>query len=264
MGNDELIKILVDITKGKLTVIDPTYIYLAALIVVLLLGLGYYLLKFFLEKKIDKLHQKDILKYQNDLDQHNELLKHDLYKAAYNSELFSKSAHEIYPQIYEKLVVAIGETWPMEQTGFATANFDNFTEKELHEMISSMIIPDEFKSEILEKVPNQLEEAFNTYKKHLPLDLANRAIKSIQDAMNEWMKKELYFSKEANTLIRQILTSLKGYAKKNKLRLNPSYASLPKEESSKIQEAEENLEKLKELLFKEMQGKASLSEKNKG
>lgn len=239
--------------QGKLVVIEPNYIYLAVLALVSAIGLGYFLLRKFLGNKVEGLYQKDILKFENDLTQHNELLKHELYKTAKNAELFIKMQHELYPQIYELLKIAHGTAYEMEQKGNQLASFDGFSEEEIKVAADKMHIPEDLKKEIKDELPN-LNDAFKKYQEHLPMHLANKASEAARGAMNFWVTKELYFSRAANDLIRQIIVKTRGYVNKNKLRLNPHYSSLPREESDCLDEAQKLLDQLKERLFQEMKG----------
>lgn len=221
---------------------------------IILIGGGGYCLRLFIEKKVSNIYQKEILEHQNKLEQHTELLKHELYKTAKTAELLIKSQHEIYPLIYEKLVIALGTTQAMQQTGFALGSFQGFSDEEVVKFANDLKIPSQFKNEILAHVPQNLDKAFEKYSEYLPLDLANSALAVIRDGMNEWIKKELYFNTNTNKLIRQIFDNLNRYANAKKLRLNQHYSALPMEDFEKIQEAEALMDKLKEQMLSEMRG----------
>lgn len=253
MNNEELVNILLNIAQNKVVLVERGYIYLASFVLVTIMTLGYFLLKKFLGNKIEGLHQKNVLKFQNDLDQHNELLKYELYKTAKNAELFIKNQHELYPKIYALLVEAHGAAYEMEQAGYATASFLGFSEEEIINIIDEMHVPADLKKEIKEELPN-CDNTFKKYNDHLPHHLANRAGKAVNSALNFWVTRELYFSKAANVLIKQVVVEIQKYVRKNKLRLNPQYSSLPREEVNCLDGAQKLLEELKEILFQEMKG----------
>jgi uncharacterized membrane-anchored protein YhcB (DUF1043 family) len=253
MNNEELIKILTGIAQNKFIVLDPNYIGVAIFILTGLLGLGYFLLRKFLGNKVEGLFQKDILQFQNNLTQHNELLKHKLYQTATNAELFIKSQHELYPKLYELLTVAHGAACDMQQIGLGLGSFKGFNEKEIREIADGMHVPEDLKEEIKNELPDA-KKTFEKYKDYLPMHFANVAGEAITPAMNLWVTKKLYFTEEADTLIKQIIVKIRGYVNKSKLRLNPQYSSLSVVEADCLDEAQELLEELKKRLFQEMKG----------
>lgn len=208
---------------------------------------------YFIRTFIDKRFKKEIIGYKNSLEQTNERLKHDLYKTVVNAELFIKRKHEIYPSLYEKIAIALGETQAIERSGLAMAGFEGFSENEIKEMIDGLFIPEEFKDQIAKETLEDKNKGFEKYNEHLPLHLSNRAKESIRKSINEWRKAELYFSEEVNQTIHSIFGSLNGYVNRFSLKLNPHYSALGEPDYKKLDEAEDKIQKLKEAMWKEMQ-----------
>ena len=119
-------------------------------IVVTGLGSGgfHFLFKESIKAKLKKEVESDLSRLRHDLDIKKEILKNDLQRDAYKTQLMVNNVHQIYPELSSHLEIIFGAVGGLQGLKFST-NYNEFNEDDLNSFMEAKKFPKRKQNEIL-------------------------------------------------------------------------------------------------------------------
>lgn len=108
----------------------------------------HFLFKEGIKAKLKKEVEADLSRLRHDLDIKKEIIKNDLQRDAYKTQLMVSNVHQIYPELTSQLEMAFGAVGALQGVKFST-NYNEFNEEDLKAFMEAKKFPKGKQDEIL-------------------------------------------------------------------------------------------------------------------
>lgn len=217
-------------------------------------GIILFVIKKYLENRLNYNFQEKIEKYKNQLSIINELSKFDYQRKLTDYKLFTEFKHTIYRQIFSKIILTYAHCFrPFGLKEYP--NFQNYTLKEVIDQIKSLNVLDELIIFINSNWDKNKHDCIKKIRKVYDFKDAEESRKCQIEAKNYFYENILYVSNDIEKLIKEVLSKI--------IEINiiwetcEDFSNVSEEELKKIREYEKELQeliynKLKTLMNKEL------------
>lgn len=100
----------------------------------------HFLFKESIKAKLKKEVESDLSRLRHDLDIKKEIIKNDLQRDAYRTQLLVSNVHQIYPELVSTLEMTFGAVGGLQGVKFST-NYDQFNEEDLASFMEAKKFP---------------------------------------------------------------------------------------------------------------------------
>lgn len=170
-------------------------------------GLGHFYFKEVIKAKLKKDVDKEIENLKHELDVKKEIVKNDLQRDAYKTQLMVTNIHQIYPELTQKVELAFGTVGALQGVRFST-DFSQMNEEDLRSFMANKKFPKSKDDEILKLFQSDKKSAIKNLNDFLRDIEIQEARLNCVDANNFRIIKSIYCSDEVLTAFDECYSSI--------------------------------------------------------